>query len=184
VAAAAPAAAPAGPAQPPAPVLTTWLLALLALPLLPAAVAAGMQWRRRMLPMVEEDAPEFAAALALWAPVAFRASPSPRELKRFMNRLRFAATADDVPANTATVTLAAFAHADRSLVEEAAAGRADLRALVRERLERPQDDAPLAEFYAAMGELKDPETAFSGFPPTREAMQRFLAAWTGVTVRG
>ena len=80
----------------PAPAVTARLLLGIALPLgLLAILALWLQLRRRPFPAVELNSPEFVKALNIWAPAAVEASPSPRELKRFLNQLRFIASVED-----------------------------------------------------------------------------------------
>ncbi|MBV1800591.1 YCF48-related protein [Siccirubricoccus sp. G192] len=161
----------------PGPALTPRTVALLLAPVLGLiALAAGLHWRRRTLPLVEEDEPAFARALDHWAEAAFLARPSPREMKRFLNRLRLAATAAGIGDGPTAVGLAVFAHADRGLLEGFAADGTDLRqaALVRSTV----GSAPV--WPAIVAALQDLE----GFAPSPAEVRAFLDAWAGVRVQG
>jgi photosystem II stability/assembly factor-like uncharacterized protein len=116
-------------------------------------LAVVLQWRRRTPSLAEEDTPLFARALQHWAKAAFLARPSPREMKRFLNRLRLAATASGFPDAPTAVGLAAFAHADREVVTRFADGEALL--LEKEAMTRAEaDPSPWRELVVASGTVE------------------------------
>lgn len=67
------------------------------LPLWPLAVMAVVLSRAgawlllRQPDAVEQDSPEFIEALNFWLPLVYRRHPTPRAIKRFLNRLRYLA---------------------------------------------------------------------------------------------
>jgi hypothetical protein len=193
----APAEANTPPAQsaierPPAPEAPAWflVLALAGVPLLAVvALAAWRQYRRPKL--VEQDEQAFADALNHWAGAASLADPSPRELKRFVNHLRFVAAADprerDGLDGPTMVGLAVLAHAEQIGSEPDAAGTvlgalaacdSDPTNLVAQRAGGPSWDA----IGAALRDL--PHAGLPEFRPSRVQARRFLDLWTGITVRG
>src|SRR5262249_28599489 len=48
-------------------------------------------WWLSQPPVVVKDSPAFEKALKLWQPLVLASAPTPRKLKQFMNRLRYAA---------------------------------------------------------------------------------------------
>ncbi len=62
---------------------------LIALPILGVFMLAGW-WALSQRPeLIVKDSTDFRDALAAWHPVIHRAAPTPRELKRFLNRVRY-----------------------------------------------------------------------------------------------
>ncbi|MBX9700054.1 MAG: KAP family NTPase [Acetobacteraceae bacterium] len=171
----------------PASPWSDWRLLAFALPLLLVMLAAGLHgWRRRAV-ADEEDAPEFARALAHWSAAAFAARPSPREMKRFLNRLRLAATDPAVPADGTTVALGVFAHADPGMLEDYLLTGTSFDQLVM--LGGETRDAAALERWAHISVALDgcrgptqPDPSLT-FEPSHDRVERFLAAWTGFTIR-
>jgi len=153
-------------------------LLLLTIPLFLVGVAARI---RRTNAMDEEDAPAFAAALAHWSEAAFLARPTPRELKRFLNRLRLTATDLAVPADATTVGLAVLAHADLEAVETAASRGVDPMQAAFERHTVKSQPALRAEIEHAARTISD--IGAPPFAPKTDEIRAFLAAWTGFTIR-
>jgi hypothetical protein len=195
-----PSAAPAAPERPtqteadrrpimemrePASPWRDWRLLLLGLPLVLAGIAAGVYAWRRPAVIDEEDAPDFAKALDHWSGAAFMARPSPREMKRFLNRLRLAATDPAVPADATTVGLATIAQLDRTVLEEYTRSR---RAL--DEAGWSSSDGRGSEFREKWAYVQDaiegcrnsgdPSMAFA---PTYDRVHKFLGAWTGFVIR-
>lgn len=156
-------------------------LLMLPLPLVLAAIAAGIYFWRRTAPIDEDDAPTFAAALSHWSTAAFLARPSPRELKRFLNRLRLATSAPGVAADAITVGLAVLCHVDREAMEIAAKNGIDpLQAILeRDKVKaRPELQAEIRRAAQTMSAV-----GHEPFAPDPEKVKTFLAAWTGFTIR-
>ncbi|WP_114376020.1 hypothetical protein [Elioraea thermophila] len=141
-------------------------------------MAAWLQGRRPSLALVEVDTPEFTRALEAWAEAAFLARESPREMKRFLNRLRFANTGPTTPDGPTMVGLAVLAHKDRRRVEAFRDGRIGLEALSG--TSRNDQDAFAEAVERAMAALRSDGLPFQ---PSPEDARAFLDAWTAVTVR-
>ena len=174
----------------------------------PLAALAGLAaWLYARRPRIETDTPAFAAALVHWAPVVIRMVPSPRELKRFLNRLRFTAAGGnaDLPGDV-LVGLGVIAHADIAMVRAFAEDGPPLMRAVRQRVQsleqlvtarHAQEREATAETQRREVEL-DIMTAIrdtagiealagvslASFAPTPEQARAFLALWDGVTMRG
>lgn len=151
--------------------LPAWGAAALVLATLSVAGAAAWVQARRREQVVVEDAPDFARALDHWAHAAFLAQPSPRQMKRFLNRLRFvAAVEDSVLSGPTAVGLGVLAHAG-VLEDFVEGGEVALDAL---------EEALREAIAAAMeGSAEVPP-----FRPRRAEARAFLALWRGLTVRG
>jgi hypothetical protein len=152
--------------------LSAWLAAGAIGAVLAAAAAAAWLQARRREQVVVEDAPDFARALDHWAAAAFLARPSPRHMKRFLNRLRFVAAVEDpILSGPTVVGLGVLAHAGRGLlakfVESGETGLDTLEAPLREAIET-----------AAGGSDSVPR-----FDPRRAEAREFLRLWSGLTVR-
>jgi hypothetical protein len=167
------------------------------------AVSSVAYWRyrKRPAPVPERDTKEFAEALDHWAPAVFQARPSPREMKRFLNRIRYCATALiqrldgstlasfanlrlDAPA---LVTLGALAHYDRSLVlglaEFNVSPLYDLTTRVSS--SRPENANNPDRRLAALvrDTLEEFDRRFTQSKLSQEAAAAFLSLWTDVRVR-
>lgn len=162
----------------PAPPPAWWWLAVLPILVL-LGLAAWLQWRRPSLALVEEDTPQFARALEVWAEAAFLARPNPREMKRFLNRLRFANTGRETPDGPTMVGLAVLAHKDRRRVEAFRDGRIGLEELTGTSGNDADDFAEAVK--RAMNALRS--NGLPAFRPSPADARAFLAAWTAVTVR-
>ena len=195
-----PSAAPAAPERPtqaeadrrpimemrePASPWRDWWLLLLGLPLVLAGIAAGVYAWRRPAVIDEEDAPDFAKALDHWSEAAFMARPSPREMKRFLNRLRLAATDPAVPADATTVGLATIAQVDRTVLEECLNSGGTLDEKLSSEIE--SRDRVLREKWAyvqgAITDSKNSSDPSLAFAPTYDRVEKFLGAWTGFVIR-
>ena len=133
----------------------------------------------------EEDAPDFAKALDHWSEAAFMARPSPREMKRFLNRLRLAATDPAVPADATTVGLATIAQVDRTVLEECLNSGGTLDEKLSSEIE--SRDRVLREKWAyvqgAITDSKNSSDPSLAFAPTYDRVEKFLGAWTGFVIR-
>ncbi|MBK1662533.1 hypothetical protein E2C05_32120 [Paracraurococcus ruber] len=151
------------------------LLGMGAILVLLAGGAVLYQARRREA-VVVEDAPDFARALDHWAHAAFLARPSPRAMKRFLNRLRFVAAVPESGAarldGATVVGLGVLAHADRAALERYAAGGS-----------LAPGAAPEVRDAIEAARWSQQEAGMPEFAPTREQARAFLALWSGVTVR-
>jgi hypothetical protein len=143
--------------------------------------AAILLHARRPYSPEDVDTPEFAHGLDHWAATAWLGCGSPREMKRFLNHLRFAAAGSSRLAGGVLVGLGVLALADLEMVRGFAERGEDWLARVRERGE----SAPI---WGAILEAREPEalvrSALPAFQPTREEAAAFLALWEGVRVRG
>ncbi|WP_164867850.1 P-loop NTPase fold protein [Rhodovarius crocodyli] len=155
--------------------LRDWLLITAGLAgLLVAAV--WLQWLRRNRLMLESDAPLFALALQHWARAAFLARPSPREMKRFLNRLRLAASHPAAPTAPVTVGLAVIAHADISLLEQCVEGRVELLAeILKKAAAETEPHQVWQAIHSATGAAVE---GLPPFAPSHEDMENFLASWS------
>jgi hypothetical protein len=95
-----------------------------------AAVLAAALAAHRPQTTSDDDTEDFAKALHHWAVAAYEVRQSPREMKRFLNHLRFAAPgrASDLP-DAVLVGLAVLEHAgaDAELADIAKNGARKLR---------------------------------------------------------
>lgn len=69
-----------------------WLLGVLA-----GILIVGSAGVARRPDVVEHDSPEFRVALGHWYPLVYAANPTPRAMKRFMNRVRYYAMIQRTP---------------------------------------------------------------------------------------
>jgi len=162
-----------------------WRLLLLGMPLVMAGMAAILYARRRPAVIDEEDARDFAKALDHWSQAAFMARPSPREMKRFLNRLRLAATDPAVPADATTVGLATIAQVDRTVLEEYTRKRRALDEAGWSNIggrgsEFREKWAYVQEAIEGCRNSSDPSLTFA---PTYDRVEKFLGAWTGFVIR-
>ena len=161
--------------------LPGWVL-LVVIPALGLAVLAAVIEAYRPHGTADNDSADFTKALRHWAAAAYQVRQSPREMKRFLNRLRFAAAgrAADLPDNI-LVGLAVLDHAGAQtelarIIESDATG---LRAAIDIR-------ANSSAAFACVREALDPTClARSGLPPfepTPAQTTTFLDLWEGVRV--
>jgi hypothetical protein len=68
-----------------------WLLVLLVAAAIGVVIRTMLYARRKDLRAVEKDSDTFQAALKIWLPVVEERQPTPRSVKRFLNRVRFLA---------------------------------------------------------------------------------------------
>jgi hypothetical protein len=162
-------------------------------------VAVVWRWQQVRDSLVSRDSVDFAKALSIWTDAAFLADPSPREMKRFINRLRFASTgiADLGPSvsgapaldEPTTVAFATLAHLDESIVELAArdASVSVSKALHRLWPERgppaTPDPAHIEAFIAAEKALQEFSQAFPNAALGGLAAKQFISLWGSATVR-
>ena len=168
-----------------APPRWVWLtlLATLGAAGLAAAVAA-----RRPHATADDDTELFVKALHHWAVAAYEVRQSPREMKRFLNRLRFAAAgrAPDLP-DDVLVGLAVLEHAgaDAELADVIKNGPSGLRTAIGGRTVTDTRPNALAVFTHMYNALTPDALANKGLPPfepTPKQVQTFLALWEGVRV--
>jgi hypothetical protein len=127
------------------------------------------------------DTPEFARALDHWAGTAWLACRSPREMKRFLNHLRFAAAgASTSLSGGVLVGLGVLALVDLDVVRGFAESGDNPLGQGRE----CEQSSPI---WAAILNAAKPEvlarSRLDPFRPTREDAARFLELWEGVKVR-
>jgi hypothetical protein len=169
--------------------LPHWVWVIL-LPVLGAAGLAALLAARRPQATVDDDTELFTRALHHWAVAAYEVRQSPREMKRFLNRLRFAAAgrAPDLP-DDVLVGLAVLEHAgaDPELKDAIKKGASGLRnAIVAQTIIDARSDAAAVSELINQG-LDPDELAASGlapFDPTAAQVETFLALWQGVKVEG
>jgi len=68
-----------------------WLIVMMAVIVVLVAIRAILYARREDVRAVEKDSESFQAALRIWLPVVEEQQPTPRSVKRFLNRVRFLA---------------------------------------------------------------------------------------------
>ena len=125
----------------------------------------------------------FAAALTHWAEAAYAVGGSPCEMKRFLNRLRFAAAGSDPEQlrGDVIVGLGVLTHANEGALRAFAYSGDNLRNAVEDSAEA---DPVMAMIRDAITFLDDPANSdLPKFAPTQEQAERFLALWDGVVVR-
>ena len=163
------------------PPLPRWVLFVF-IPALALAVLAAVIEASRPHGTSDDDSADFTKALRHWTAAAYQVLQSPREMKRLLNRLRFAAAgrAADLPDNI-LVGLAVLDHAGARaeltrIIEDDATG---LRAAIDIR-------ANSSSAFAYIRDALDPTClARSGLPPfepTPEQTETFLDLWEGVRV--
>jgi photosystem II stability/assembly factor-like uncharacterized protein len=157
-----------------------WQMPLAALALYAAGLAAAAVLQKRRPPILrDDDTAEFSTALRHWASAAFELHQSPREMKRFLNRLRFAAAGktEGLPDHL-VVGLGVLAHADVGLVEAIAGGDADWRATLAAK------SATMPGFAAILAAIDRDRLDAAGLPafaPGRSQAARFARLWDGVS---
>jgi KAP family P-loop domain len=167
--------------------LPHWVWFIL-VPVLGAGVFAAMLAARRPQATSDDDTELFTKALHHWAVAAFTVRQSPREMKRFLNRLRFAAAgrardlSDDI-----LVGLAVLEHAgaDAELTGVINNGASGLRNAIGARTVTDARANAAAVFELIYKALTPDELAASGLPPfepTPAQVKAFLALWEGVRV--
>jgi hypothetical protein len=152
--------------------------------LLPFFVLAGLAVLiHASRPYVEADAdtPEFLSALRHWAAAAYDVHASPREMKRFLNHLRFAAAGGsaDLP-GPLLVGLAVIAQADASIIRRFVDGDADMLNALRV---QANFSPAVARIVATADPADLTREGLPIFSPTPEQARRFLGFWDGVSVR-
>jgi hypothetical protein len=162
-----------------------WLSPLV---VLGAGVLAAVFAARRPQATEDDDTEDFTKALHHWAFAAYEIRQSPREMKRFLNRLRFTAAGrtPDLP-DTILVGLAVLKHAgaDDELADVAENGASKLREAIGARTVTDKRSNAAAVFALIYKALTPAELAASGLPPfepTPSQVQAFLALWEGVKV--
>ena len=163
--------------------LPLWTLLVILLALGFAALAAAIEARRPHATS-DDDSKDFTDALHHWAVAAYEVRQSPREMKRFLNRLRFAAAgrAPDLP-DDILVGLAVLKHAgaDAEIAGISESGATRLSAAIDSR-------ANSCPMFAHIREAPDPAAlASSGLPPfdpSPAQTETFFALWEGVRVEG
>jgi photosystem II stability/assembly factor-like uncharacterized protein len=174
------------PGETEAPLYWVWLIPLLIFGAAVLAVFAAI-WRPQATK--DDDTEIFTKALHHWAVAAYEVRQSPREMKRFLNRLRFAAAgrATDLPDNV-LVGLAVLEHAGAGyeLEDIAKNGSSKLRDAIGARTVTDNETSAVAAFTLIHKALAPAELAASGLPPlepTPDQVQKFLALWEGVRVQ-
>ena len=159
----------------PSPFWLLWLVRRSA-----AAALAALLHARRPNPTAAADSEEFVRALKHWSAVARHLCVTPREMKRFLNRLRFAAARGDVALpGGALVGLGVLAMADLELVSNLAQTGADFGPHVRRR----RQISPWSEIYGKMDAAALSAAKLPPFTPDQDQAERFLRQWEGVKVR-
>jgi hypothetical protein len=162
-----------------------WVLFLF-IPALGLGILAAILEGYRPHPRSDDDSERFTKALRHWAVAAYEVRQSPREMKRFLNRLRFAAAGrvvelpDDI-----LVGLAVLHHAEAQadLANIVVQGPSQLRAAVAKRAEIEKQENSSRVFGLIHKALAQRSLAASGLPPfkpTSSQVQTFLALWEGV----
>ena len=149
--------------------------------MLPGLLAAVFAARRPQA-IEDDDTEVFTKALHHWAVAAYEVGQSPREMKRFLNRLRFAAAGRAVDLrDDILVGLGVLEHAGAlpELMDTVPNGATALHAAIDAR----GNSSPA---FARISEALYPDAlARSGLPcfePTPAQVQTFLALWEGVKV--
>jgi hypothetical protein len=144
-------------------------------------LAAAVQVHRAHV-TVDDDTKDFTDALHHWAVAAYEARRSPREMKRFLNRLRFTAAghAPDLPSDI-LVALAVLEHAGadtelRAISEQGVTGLLD--AINR----RANSCAVFVHIREALEPNGLERDGLPPFDPTPAQVQRFFNLWQGVRV--
>jgi hypothetical protein len=147
-----------------------------------AGVLAAVFAARRPQAIEDDDTEVFTKALHHWAVAAYEVGQSPREMKRFLNRLRFAAAGRAVDLrDDILVGLGVLEHAGAlpELMDTVPNGATALHAAIDAR----GNSSPA---FARISEALYPDAlARSGLPcfePTPAQVQTFLALWEGVKV--
>jgi hypothetical protein len=161
--------------------LPLWVLFVF-IPFVVAAVLAAVMEAHRPHATVDDDSKDFTNALHHWAAAAYEVRQSPREMKRFLNRLRFAAAgrATGLP-DDLLVGLAVLHHAGAhtELACILARGAMGLSAAIDRR-------ANSSALFSHIREALDPEalkrSGLPRFDPTPEQTKTFFALWEGVRV--
>jgi photosystem II stability/assembly factor-like uncharacterized protein len=161
-----------------------WLALLAALGLAGAAVFQEM---RRPVVNVETDKPEFSKALRHWAPAIYEVWQSPREMKRFLNRLRFVAAGEQRHLrDEILVGLAALAQAEAKpsqTAEVVANTQWNNTGELRGKLESVSKSKALAEaLLKAMDTAELLKAGLLPFNPTRDDVSEFSRLWERVQV--
>jgi hypothetical protein len=172
------------PGETEAPPYWVWLTLLA---VLGAAGLAAVVAVRRPRATADDDTELFVKALHHWAGAAYEVRQSPREMKRFLNRLRFAAAgrAPGLP-DDVLVGLAVLEHAgpDTELVDLAENGAGKLRDAIARSITTASPK--LYNVFRLIGKALVPEelaeSKLPPFEPTPEQVRVFLALWEGVRV--
>jgi hypothetical protein len=163
--------------------LPLWVL-LLFLPALGGAALAVLMEARRPHATDDDDTKDFTDALHHWAVAAYEVRQSPREMKRFLNRLRFTAAGrgTNLPSDI-LVGLAVLEHAgaDTELAGIRKSGATGLRAAIDSR-------ANSCPVFVHIREALDParlsDSGLPPFEPTPAQVETFFTLWEGVRVEG
>jgi hypothetical protein len=170
-----------------APLYWVWLILL---PIFGAAGLAVFVAIRRPRATEDDDTEIFTKALHHWAVAAYEVRQSPREMKRFLNRLRFAAAgrSSDLP-DDVLVGLAVLEHASAGaeLEDFTKNGSGKLFDVIgAQSVTDKEKDAAVAVSAFIHKALASAELAANGLPPfepTPEQVRTFLALWEGVRVQ-
>ena len=138
----------------------------------------GIEQIRRRRSAVVRDTPEFAAALEAWTPLVFTREPTPRGVKRFLNRVRYFAMrlkhSHTLGSEANLVALAALHHCfagklDEHVIEDLGLG------VYEGTLSSEQQAVAEAAIQAA--------TSLGRWPPSGEEIMQFRYWASGITVR-
>jgi hypothetical protein len=170
-----------------APLYWVWLILLAIFGAAGLAVFAAI---RRPRATEDDDTEIFTKALHHWALAAYEVRQSPREMKRFLNRLRFAAAgrSSDLP-DDVLVGLAVLEHAGAGaeLEDFTKNGSGKLFNVIgAQSVTDKEKDGAVAVSALIHKVLVSAELAANGLPPfepTLEQVRTFLALWEGVRVQ-
>jgi hypothetical protein len=152
------------------------------IPALGLAVLAAVMEAYRPHPTSDDDSKQFTKALRHWAVAAYQVRQSPRELKRFLNRLRFAAAGraadltDDILVGLAVLDHAGAQAEVAGIIQNGATG---LQAAIDT---RGRSSAVFARISEALCPNALERSGLPFFVPTPAQTRTFLALWEGVRV--